>query len=122
MDNPELTNINSFNNTLSLLTEPLYTMTIELNQGKSSKIKIYPNSHPEQLAFDFCKTNNLDYSAMNYLSENIKILLDSFNNSLNEHNNNNPSNNNNTNNINKSKSLSSQNIFKKTNNEEGGEE
>ena len=118
MDNPELTNINSFNNTLSLLTEPLYTMTIELNQGKSSKIKIYPNSHPEQLAFDFCKTNNLDYSAMNYLSENIKILLDSFNNSLNEHNNNNPSNNNNTNNINKSKSLSSQNIFKKTNNED----
>ena len=120
MDNLKLTNTNSFNNTLSLLTEPLYTMTIELNQGKSSKIKIFPNSHPEQLAFDFCKTNNLDYSAMNYISENIKILLDSFKNSLTEHNNNNnnPSNNNNTHNINKSKSLSSQNIFKKTNNNE----
>ena len=114
MDSTKISDINSFNNTLSLLTEPLYTMTIELNQGKSSKIKIYPNSHPEQLAFDFCKTNNLDYSAMNYLTENIKLLLDSFKHSLTEHNNNNPQNNH----INQTKSLSSQNIFKKVNNED----
>ena len=62
--------------------EPLYVMTIELDEGKSSNVKIYLDSKPEELAFDFCKENNLDYSSMSYLSSQIKDLMDKFTNDI----------------------------------------
>lgn len=62
--------------------EPLYVMTIELDEGKSSNVKIYLDSKPEELAFDFCKENNLDYSSMSYLSSKIKDLMDKFTNEI----------------------------------------
>lgn len=60
--------------------EPIYIMTVELEEGKSQSIKIYSNSTPSELAFEFCKQNNLDINAMNYLSEQIKMLLEELNN------------------------------------------
>ena len=62
--------------------EPLYVMTIELDEGKSSNVKIYLDSKPEELAFDFCKENNLDYSSMSYLSSQIKDLMNKFTNDI----------------------------------------
>lgn len=55
--------------------EPIYIMTVELEEGKSQTIKIYADSSPSDLAFEFCKRNDLDSDAMNYLSEQIEILL-----------------------------------------------
>ena len=43
--------------------EPVYVMTVELEKGKSENIKIYSNSKPEELAYEFCKKNNLDFSS-----------------------------------------------------------
>jgi hypothetical protein len=54
---------------------PPFIMTIDIDQGKSEKIKIFFDSNPEELAFDFCKRNNLDYNAMQYLSEEIKNVI-----------------------------------------------
>jgi hypothetical protein len=60
--------------------EPIYVMTVELEEGSSQSIKIYADSTPEELAFEFCKKNNLDINAMKYLTEQIKNLLEELNN------------------------------------------
>ena len=55
--------------------EPIYILTIELEQGKTTELKIYINSIPEELSYDFCHQHNLDYHSLNYLTEQIKILI-----------------------------------------------
>ena len=55
--------------------EPSYVMTIELEKGKSDIIKIFIDSSPDELAFEFCKKNNLNLRAMNFLSGEISKLL-----------------------------------------------
>ena len=37
-------------------------MTLEDNLGKCKQIKIYQNSNPSELAFNFCKENNVTQS------------------------------------------------------------
>ena len=59
--------------------EPIYVMTVELEEGSSQSIKIYSDSTPEELAFEFCKKNNLDINAMKYLTDQIKNLLEELN-------------------------------------------
>lgn len=76
-----LQNVSLNNNKLSN-EEPLYVMTIELEEGNCSEIKIYLDSKPEELAFEFCKENNLDFNSMNYLTNQIKVLVENFQNSL----------------------------------------
>lgn len=56
--------------------EPLYIMTVELDKGKSENIKIYPDSKPEELSYDFCKRFNLDFASLVHLTNQIKSLLD----------------------------------------------
>jgi hypothetical protein len=56
-------------------SEPSYIMTIELEKGKSDIIKIYSDSTSEELAFEFCKKNNLNLKAMQFLSSEIGKLL-----------------------------------------------
>ena len=58
--------------------EPIYVMTLALEQGKSEKIEIYENSDPAQLAYNFCSKNNLDFTALDYLKEQITNLLESY--------------------------------------------
>jgi len=56
------------------LEEPIYVMTIEL-EGRNDTVKIFANSIPDQLAYEFCKSNDLDHEAMDYLKEEIKKLM-----------------------------------------------
>jgi hypothetical protein len=57
--------------------DPIYEMTLEI-EGVSKIIKIYQDSIPEEISYNFCKENGLDSEAMNYLSTEIKNLLEKF--------------------------------------------
>ena len=59
--------------------KPFFLMTLEDNLGKCQQIKIYQNSNPSELAFNFCKENNLDFSSMKYIKSNIKSIIKKFN-------------------------------------------
>lgn len=72
--------------------EPLYVMTVELEKGKSENIKIYRDSKPDELAFDFCKLHNLDFSSLTYLTTQIKKLFETIQQGTNSIINNNQSN------------------------------
>ena len=61
-----------------IIEEPIYVMTLALEKGKSEKIEIFANSDPSELAYNFCSKNNLDYSALDYLKEQITNLLESY--------------------------------------------
>ena len=58
--------------------EPIYVMTLALEQGKSEKIEIFANSDPKELAYNFCRKNNLDFSALDYLKDQITKLLEAY--------------------------------------------
>ena len=70
--------INTENQKEETNDEPIYVMTLALEQGKSEKIEIYANSDPAELAYDFCNKNNLDFNALDYLKEQITNLLESY--------------------------------------------
>ena len=53
-------------------------MTLEDNTGKCQEIKIYQNTNASELAYNFCKENNLDFSSMKY-KMNIKSIIKRFN-------------------------------------------
>lgn len=55
--------------------EPIYIMTLELERGKSEKLKIFAESDPYELAVEFCRTNNLDQDAVKYLAGEIEKLI-----------------------------------------------
>ena len=55
--------------------EPIYIMTVELEKGKNESIKIFPSSKPKELAYEFCKNHNLDFSSLSYLTEEITNLF-----------------------------------------------
>ena len=59
--------------------KPFFLMTLEDNLGKCQQIKIYQDSNPSELAFNFCKENNLDFSSMKYIKSNIKTIIKKFN-------------------------------------------
>lgn len=52
-----------------------YVMTIEIDKGISEKLQIFYDSIPEEVAYEFCKKHNLDYTALNYLIQEIKNVL-----------------------------------------------
>ena len=58
---------------------PFYLLTLEVNNGESKQIKIYPNSDPFELSYNFCKENNLDFESMKYVKKNIKEIVKKFN-------------------------------------------
>ena len=59
------------------IEEPIYVMTLALEQWKSEKIEIFANSAPAKLAYEFYSENNLDYNELDYLKEQITNLLES---------------------------------------------
>ena len=59
-------------------TQPFFKMTLEFEKGKHKHIKIFPTSDPDELSFNFCKENNLDFTSMKYLKEEITKLLSKF--------------------------------------------
>ena len=58
---------------------PFYLMTLETNNGERKQIKIYQNSDPFELSYNFCKDNNLDFESMKYVKKNIKEIIKKFN-------------------------------------------
>lgn len=74
-DNNENINMSDSNDKTKSDNEPLYVMSLELAKGKKEQIKIYSNSNSAELAFNFCKANNLDLSALTYLKEEIDKLM-----------------------------------------------
>ena len=79
--------------------KPFFLMTLEDNMGKCKQIKIFQNTNPSELAYNFCKENNLDFSSMKYIKSNIKTIVKQFNES-------------------KQKSIYSNNIIKEEENED----
>ncbi len=72
------------------IEEPIYVMTVELEKGKNESIKIFQNSKPGELAYDFCKNHNLDFSSLSYLTEEITNLFKNLSNDNKEKNLNEP--------------------------------
>ena len=55
--------------------DALFTMTIEIDEGRVGVIPIYEDSIPEKLAFEFCKKYNLDFQTLNYLTKQISFFI-----------------------------------------------
>ena len=60
------------------IEQPFFIMTLEFEKGKHKKIKIFPDSDPTELAFNFCKDNNLDFATMKYINSEIENLVLKF--------------------------------------------
>ena len=53
-------------------------MTLEDEKGQNKQIKIYKDSDPSELAFEFCKVNNLDFNSLKFIKTNIKETKKQF--------------------------------------------
>ena len=53
----------------------LLTLTIELGDKSKKYLKIYIDSSPEELAYNFCKENQLDYNSLKNLTNEIKEVI-----------------------------------------------
>ena len=58
--------------------KPLFTLSIELGDQKKKLLNVYEGTRPEQLAYDFCLQNNLDFESMQNLTEEIKTALQTY--------------------------------------------
>ena len=56
-----------------------YIMTLQAD-GERHQIKIFKNSNASELAFNFCKTYNMDFQTMKYLKKCIKKIILNFDN------------------------------------------
>ena len=55
-----------------------YLLTLEDNNGEHQQIRIFKNSDPSEIAFNFCKENNLDFKSMKYIKKNIQKIIEQF--------------------------------------------
>lgn len=55
--------------------DPLYELSVELGEGRNANLTIYYNSKPKELAYQFCKKYNLEYSSLEMLTDKIKELI-----------------------------------------------
>ena len=55
-----------------------YLITLEDSNGEHQQIRIFKNSDPAEIAFNFCKDNNLDYKSMKYIKKNIQKIIEKF--------------------------------------------
>jgi len=70
-------NINNKNEVNSEETQ-FYLITLEDNNGEHQQIRIFKNSDPSEIAFNFCKENNLDFKSMKYIKKNIQKIIEKF--------------------------------------------
>ena len=61
-----------------LNNNPIFTLTIELEMGKTEKIDIFPDTDPYNLANNFCIEHNLGISTFQYLKEKIEYLIEEY--------------------------------------------
>ena len=74
-DNNELKN-NELDNNYS--EKRFFLMTLEDNFGQFQQLKIFKNSDPSELAFNFCKENNLDFNSMKFIKKSVKEIIKKF--------------------------------------------
>ena len=55
----------------------LMTLAIDLGENEKKFLKIYNDSNPEELAYNFCFINHLDYRSMNLLTDEVKKVFES---------------------------------------------
>ena len=63
-------------NTLNM--RPFFLMTLENDKNQQKLIKIFEDSDPAKLAFNFCLENQMDYETMLYLKNNIEKVVQIF--------------------------------------------
>ena len=54
----------------------LMTLAIDLGENEKKFLKIYNDSNPEELAYNFCFINHLDYRSMNLLTDEVKKVFE----------------------------------------------
>ena len=54
-------------------------LAIELGDNEKKYLKIFNNTFPEKLAYEFCLQNNLDFNSLQELTEEIKNALNNNN-------------------------------------------
>ena len=74
---------NESNNDINSNENPIFTLTIELEMGKTEKIDIYKDSDAYDITNNFCIQHNLGASTFQYLKEKIEYLLEEFKNNKN---------------------------------------
>ena len=65
------------NNNLEKDTQ-YYLITLEDSNGEHQQIRVFKNSDPAEIAFNFCKENNLDFKSMKYIKKNIQKIIEKF--------------------------------------------
>ena len=58
--------------------EPLGILNLEIEKGVVKQIKLYKNSNPEEVSFAFCKENNIDFSLMGQIKNEIEELMEKY--------------------------------------------
>ena len=66
------------NNNEDIKHTQFYLITLEDSNGEHQQIKIFRNSDSAEIAFNFCKDNNLDYKSMKYIKKNIQKIIEKF--------------------------------------------
>ncbi len=62
-------------NNLNIEKQEIMILVIEIGENEKKFLKIYPDSKPEKLSYDFCLQNNLDFNSLQELTEEIKNAL-----------------------------------------------
>ena len=96
--------------------QEIMILAIELGNNEKKFLKIYNDSKPEQLAYEFCLQNNLDFNSLQELTEEIKNAFKAKNTSIQNFNQNNINPNNFNQNTFSQNNNFSQNNFQDSNN------
>ncbi len=59
----------------NLEKKELMTLAIDLGENIKKYLKIYSDTKPEELAYNFCYVNQLDYNSLNQLTEQIRKII-----------------------------------------------
>ena len=54
--------------------QPYALLNLEIEKGVIKQMKLYKNSNPEEVAYNFCKENNIDFSLMAQIKNEIESL------------------------------------------------
>jgi hypothetical protein len=54
--------------------QPYALLNLEIEKGVVKQLKLYKNSNPEEIAYNFCQENNIDFSLMAQIKNEIESL------------------------------------------------
>ena len=58
--------------------DPLAILNLEIEKGIIKQIKLYKNSKSEEVAYNFCKENNINFSLLNQIKNEIDSLMQKY--------------------------------------------